>query len=179
MKYQTEQEAFWAGEFGNEYITRNQEENLVTTHMVRFANILKCALNVKSALELRCNIGINPQAFYGIYPNLDLRGYEINETAANIARSRSIAEIVNNSILKAIPADRKYDLTSTRTVLIHINPDHLFAFYRNLYELSNKYVLICEFYNPSPAEVNYRGYDERLYKRDFAGEMINENQHLV
>ena len=32
-------------------------------------------------------------------------------------------------------------------------------------------MLLCEYYNPSPATVTYRGHDNRLFKRDFCGEM--------
>ena len=32
---------------------------------------------------------------------------------------------------------------------------------------------IAEYYNPTPVEVKYRGHDGRLFKRDFAGEMLD------
>jgi spore coat polysaccharide biosynthesis protein SpsF len=32
--------------------------------------------------------------------------------------------------------------------------------------------LICEYYNPSPVAIPYRGHSDRLFKRDFAGEML-------
>ena len=35
-----EQENFWAGEFGNEYITRNKSENLLAANLHMFSNIL-------------------------------------------------------------------------------------------------------------------------------------------
>ena len=37
----------------------------------------------------------------------------------------------------------------------------------------NRYVLVAEYYNPAPTSINYRGYGERLFKRDFAGELID------
>jgi len=40
--------------------------------------------------------------------------------------------------------------------------------------------MICEYYNPTPVSVEYRGNKERLFKRDFAGEMINRfNLRLI
>jgi spore coat polysaccharide biosynthesis protein SpsF len=33
--------------------------------------------------------------------------------------------------------------------------------------------LICEYYNPSPVTINYRGHKDRLFKRDFAGEFMD------
>jgi hypothetical protein len=33
--------------------------------------------------------------------------------------------------------------------------------------------MVCEYYNPTPVTVPYRGNDDRLFKRDFAGELID------
>ena len=65
------------------------------------------------------------------------------------------------------------DLTFTFAVLIHINPEHLKSVYDNLVNGSNRYVLVAEYYNPTPTIVNYRGHDDRLFKRDFAGDLID------
>lgn len=58
-------------------------------------------------------------------------------------------------------------------VLIHINPNELKTVYEKLYTSSKKYILIAEYYNPSPVEIPYRGNKERLFKRDFAGEFLD------
>jgi spore coat polysaccharide biosynthesis protein SpsF len=34
--------------------------------------------------------------------------------------------------------------------------------------------MICEYYNPSPLSIEYRGHKDRLFKRDFAGELISK-----
>lgn len=57
-------------------------------------------------------------------------------------------------------------------VLIHINPDELPRVYDKIIQSSRKYILVVEYYNPSPMTVTYRGYSERLFKRDFAGEIL-------
>lgn len=46
--------------------------------------------------------------------------------------------------------------------------------YRNLVTLSNRYVMVCEYYNPTPMAVSYRGAEDRLFKRDFAGELMDQ-----
>ena len=69
---------------------------------------------------------------------------------------------------------RGLDLAVHGGVLIHINPERLPIVYQNLVSLSSRYVLVAEYYNPTPTEVNYRGHNERLFKRDFAGELIDE-----
>jgi spore coat polysaccharide biosynthesis protein SpsF len=64
-------------------------------------------------------------------------------------------------------------------VLIHINPDMLQVVYEKLYESSSKYILVCEYYNPAPVTINYRGHEDRLFKRDFAGELMEKYTDLT
>ena len=45
--------------------------------------------------------------------------------------------------------------------------------YQKLYDSSSKYILIAEYYNPSPLAISYRGHSDRLFKRDFAGEFLD------
>ena len=83
--------------------------------------------------------------------------------------------------IEDIDTDKKFDLTFTSGVLIHINPDELQTVYKKLYDYSQRYVMVSEYYNPTPVEVNYRGNKGRLFKRDFAGEMMDmfPDLHLV
>ena len=171
--YKTDQEEFWAGKFGDDYIGRNDDSRILAGNMRLFSNILKPSVGVQSAIELGCNIGLNLEAIKFVDPSIQLTGVEINEKAAEVARGKNIAQIEQGSILE--PLDLKpADLTFTKTVLIHINPDHLRAVYENLVQLSNRYVLVVEYYNPSPVTVTYRGNEERLFKRDFAGELMDK-----
>ena len=43
--------------------------------------------------------------------------------------------------------------------------------YRNLYNLSSKYILINEYFSTNPEEILYRNCNDRLWKRDFAKEL--------
>ena len=174
MTYQTEQEKFWATDFGNEYPDRNEGETLIASNIALFSKILRSAPTVKSVAELGCNIGLNLTALNRIHQKFDLRGYEINELAAKVAADQKMAEIVNTTITETLASDKKFDLTFTKGVLIHINPDKLDAVYENLYALSSRYIMVCEYYNPSPVAIEYRGHKDRLFKRDFAGELISK-----
>lgn len=174
MNYQTEQENFWATDFGNEYVDRNDGEKLIASNVALFSKILRSAPSVKSTAELGCNIGLNLIALNRINQNLDLQGYEINELAAKTAADQKIANIVNTTITEPLPSQKKFDLTFSKLVLIHINPEKLEAVYENLYNLSNRYIMVCEYYNPFPVVVEYRGHQNRLFKRDFAGELISK-----
>lgn len=102
MTFKTEQENFWAGSFGNGYIERNQGEAPITSNSVLFGKILRAAPNIKSIVELGCNIGLNLQALNRINNKFELCGYEINYTAAKKARDLNIANIVDGTILDTI-----------------------------------------------------------------------------
>ena len=47
-----------------------------------------------------------------------------------------------------------------------------------LYNASNKYILIAEYYNQTPIMIDYRGNKDRLFKRDFAGEILDKYPDL-
>ena len=173
MSFHTEQEQFWATDFGNDYPSRNEGEKMISSNLALFSKIFKNCPEVQSVAELGCNIGLNLIALNRINKQLKLRGYEINEKAAKTASEEDIAEIVNTTVVEALDASTTFDLTFTKGVLIHINPEMLHAVYQNLYDLSNRYILVCEYYNPSPVSIDYRGNKDRLFKRDFAGELIN------
>lgn len=139
-----------------------------------FARILSCIPGgkVNSCLELGANIGLNLQALSYLIPNLSATAVEINKKAADECAKIPNVKVVNGSILE-YDSEEMYDLTFTSGVMIHINPNELTKVYDALYKHSKKYILIAEYYNPTPVQVNYRGNSERLFKRDFAGEFLD------
>jgi pseudaminic acid biosynthesis-associated methylase len=176
MKYKTEQEKFWANQFGIDYIKRNNSKPILNSKINMWKKILNATNNVNSVIEFGCNIGLNLVALKKLCPEIKLTGYEINEEAARNAEKFNVGKINKISILEKINFD-KADLCFTACVLIHINPKYLRNVYENLVNSSNKYVLVAEYYNPVPITIKYRGYENRLFKRDFAGDLI-ENYNL-
>lgn len=172
--FKTEQEQFWAGDFGDEYIKRNNDDRLLASSAMLFGRILKSAPGVKSLIELGCNIGLNLAALHRINSTFELTGFEINKNAAKIARDRGIATVNEGTILSDLSSNKKADLVFTRGVLIHINPSELDKVYENLFNLSNQYIAISEYYSPVPVSIPYRGVNDRLFKRDFAGELMDK-----
>ena len=110
---------------------------------------------------------------------MDLAAIEINEKAVAEMKKHfgTSVKIYQDSIIN-YQVENTYDLSMICGVLIHINPDELQTVYEKLYESSNKYILISEYYNPTPVEVSYRGNLNRLFKRDFAGEMMDKYPDL-
>ena len=170
--FKTEQEAFWAGKFGDEYINRNRGGGILTNRIALWVKILQRASKINTCLEFGTNIGLNLKALGILFPQLKMTGIEINETAAKECSQIKNVTVHNKSILDFI-SDEKYDLTFTSGVLIHINPDELPNVYDKMYQYSNKYIVVVEYYNPTPVEVNYRGNEGKLFKRDFAGELMD------
>jgi len=82
MTYKTEQEIFWAGEFGTEYIQRNQGEALLASNLNFFSKALDAAKGMKNCIEFGANIGMNTKALQLLYPHWDQFGIEINTNAA-------------------------------------------------------------------------------------------------
>ncbi|MDX2083903.1 MAG: methyltransferase [Candidatus Melainabacteria bacterium] len=168
--FHNEQEAFWAGAFGQEYT----ERNVVDFHqrMPFFQQVLQRTLGVTSVCELGANKGHNLQALAALSPNYQLTGVEINPAAYQQLRQLPKIQAHLGSILEFSPV-QTYDLVFTCGVLIHLNPETLPDVYRQMDALSRRYVLINEYYNPKPVEIDYRGHGDRLFKRDFAGEFLD------
>lgn len=179
-EFKTEQEGFWAGAFGNEYIDRNKSERLISSNIALFAKILACTENVRSVFEFGANIGLNLIAIKHLLPNALLSAVEINKQAVvELKKVVKEAVVYQQSILDFswdVPPPQ--DLVLIKGVLIHINPDMLSQVYQSLYRLSKRYICIVEYYNPTPVSVSYRGHRDRLFKRDFAGEMMDKYHDL-
>ena len=178
----TEQEDFWAGEFGNQYLQRNAlNSNRVAQYLGTWASILRhCSAPISTILELGANVGINLRALSMLLPQAELTGVEINSQAADILRntlklcvnSSNGGGVIESSLFEFSP-ERTWDFVFTAGVLIHINPDLLPAAYGLMAKASARYVCMVEYYNPVPAAVSYRGHAEKLFKRDFAGEFLD------
>lgn len=174
--YNTEQEEFWANEFGTEYIERNKGEQLLASNLIFFSKALKQAGRIESCIEFGANIGMNLKALKLLYPSIRLNAVEINENASNILGEFIGKENVYSGSIFEYEVGSKVKLSLIKGVLIHINPSMLQKVYEQLYNSSEKFILIAEYYNPTPVALNYRGIEDRLFKRDFAGEFLTKYQ---
>lgn len=177
--YTTPQEEFWAGDFGKEYINRNDSQELLASNLTFFSRALKQAVKISSCLELGANIGMNLKALKLLHPSIELKAVEINPEAANLlGEFIGHANIFQGSIFE-YPIANKVDLVLIKTVLIHIKPEMLSIVYEKMYQASSRYILVCEYYNTTPVVISYRGHTDRLFKRDFAGEMLEKYSDLA
>lgn len=176
--YKTEQESFWAGEFGKEYIGRNAGNDLLAANLSFFSRALGKAGRLDSCIEFGANIGMNLRALRMLFPRQEQYAIEINSSAVAELGSILPQDHVFHASILEFSSERSWDLALIKGVLIHINPDYLPEVYDRLYRAAGRYLLVCEYYNPSPVAIPCRGHAERLFKRDFCGEIMDRYPDL-
>jgi pseudaminic acid biosynthesis-associated methylase len=177
-EFRTEQESFWAGDFGRDYIDRNREAALIASNAALFARALRGVGPIHSVVEFGANIGNNLKALQVLFPSASQRGVEINQDAASeLGRVIGPENVVTGSILDPLEGPPA-DLVLSKGLLIHLDPSVLELAYTRIIEASSKFILICEYYNPTPIGIPYRGHENRLFKRDFAGEILDRQSDL-
>lgn len=160
----------WSGPFGDAYVERNASAANQAASLRLLADALK-GHDVQSALELGANIGLNLRSIGWLFPHATRSAVEINERACESLRADGV-DVTHGSLLD-VTIDERYDLVMTIGVLIHIEPSRLADAYRRIYTAADRLVLIAEYYCPDPVEVPYRGQNGALWKRDFAGELLD------
>jgi spore coat polysaccharide biosynthesis protein SpsF len=176
VTFRTEQEAFWAGQFGTDYIARNGDE-LLPFRIRHLARIMEATSGLRSMIELGANIGLNIRALQAVAPGIECFAVEVNAAACERLRAIGGVEVLQRSILDFQPA-RTWDLVLVKGVLIHIDPVELPRVYDLIYRSAGRYIVLDEYFNPSPVEVLYRGHKGKLFKRDFAGELMDAHPDL-
>jgi tRNA1(Val) A37 N6-methylase TrmN6 len=109
MSCTTEQENFWVGNFGNEYVDRNSSANLVSSNTYLFSKILARTVRIKSVIEFGANIGLNLLVMRSLMPDSRLSAIEINEKAVATLKKIEGTTIYPESILaNSSPPPRRY-----------------------------------------------------------------------
>ena len=88
--YKTKQEDFWAGEFGNDYIKRNQGDQLLASNLALFSEVIRNTRQLNSVVEFGCNVGMNLKAIRLLCPQIECCGIEINQKAADILKNEKV-----------------------------------------------------------------------------------------
>lgn len=174
-------ELFWKGEFGDNYVGRNANNLLLSSNIHLFSKILdRCSTPIQSIIEFGSNIGLNLIALKSLLPQAnDISAIEINHLAIEKCKiAVDLKNVYEQSIIDFAP-DYTRNLVLVKGVLIHMPPEELSSIYKKIFDSCNKYICICEYYNPSPVEIPYRGNTGKLFKRDFCGEMMDQYPTLT
>ncbi len=174
-KLKTPQENFWEHEITETYVKDNsffvEELGLIAWDRI-LSKIEKS--DITSYLDCGSNIGRNVSFLKKVLPDAKASIVELaKEPYAKCLKDFEI-DVSFHGAIKNAKFDREFDLVFTNSVLIHVNPEDLLASMGRMYDLSARYILINEYFNRTPVMIQYRGEDDRLFKRDF-GKLFIEN----
>ena len=158
-------EAFWAGNFGNEYLQRNRVNWQDRVPFWQSA-VEYCA--PATALEVGCNAGWNLRAIQEVDSSIELFGVDVNAAAVEEARQQGFEVQHTSAVTIAGLYDAgSIDLVFTCGVLIHVAPEDLDPIMRAIVATSGRYVLAVEYAADEEEEIEYRGHAGKLWKRPF------------
>ena len=123
-------------------------------------------------IRFGANVGINLKALQLLYPAQQQCGIEINEQAAQqLGEVIPPERVIRGSTFDFKP-QRVWDVMWIKSVLTHVKPAKPPQVCEALYRSTGQHLLVAEYYNPTPVEVSYRGHLQRLFKLDFAGDLM-------
>lgn len=105
----SEQEAFWARAFLDDYVGCNVGDSMILSSLYLFTKVLNRTGPLSSVIELGCNRGINLLALQRFLPDVSLTGLDFNQKALRCLQDSGNFELVHASILE-YDMDRQFDL---------------------------------------------------------------------
>lgn len=170
-----DQEKLWSSDWGNKYTDRNRVD---WRARIPFWKRVINETGARSVTEIGCNAGWNLSAIRRAYPDVHVRGVEINHHAGRQAFQAGIPVFIPNPEqdrnLAAYPqpgggfvAYPEADLVFTAGVLIHQNADALKTMMERIVAASFQYVLAVEYPADKEEPVKYRGMDGHLWRRPY------------
>jgi pseudaminic acid biosynthesis-associated methylase len=170
-----QQEKFWTIEIGARYRADNDSfsKDLGISAWREMTDRIDTT-KIVSYLECGSNIGRNISFLQEIFPGASASVIELNPESLEVCKSRYDLKSFFSGSIATAKFNEKFDLVFSCGVLIHVNPEELIASMRSMYQLTNRYILIAEYFNREPVSISYRGSEEKLFKRDF-GKLFIEN----
>lgn len=165
----------WKSQFGKEYTNRN-----VIDPKARVPAFYRMVdnLDIKRILEVGCSRGHNLVALSEIGKYV-LIGIEPLRYAVTEARATSnLICVLEGDCFKIPFVDSYFDLVFTSGLLIHIASEDLPRAIEEMYRVSNRYLLVIEYYAEQETPVHYRGHDNLLWKRDFKDIFLQQKPNL-
>jgi pseudaminic acid biosynthesis-associated methylase len=169
--------SIWQDKFGDEYQERNPAS--YTEVAKRTAIWKKIIPKVSkedtssimynppsSILEIGAGQGSNLYALKDLWNNRFMWYTNLYYTEVN---KKQIDKLETEGFILYLPDSKKkfFDLVFTYGVLIHTPPAELDAMFQKMYDLSEKYVVFCEYYRPELEDLEYRGMKGEMWGNDF------------
>ena len=156
-------EELWAGRFGEQYLARNDQS---FDYRKPFWNKILKWTDPERILEVGCSLGGNLMWLRS--SNREVWGLDVNAEALRIAKERypDIRTVLGAA--RILPFENDFfDLVISAGVLIHQPEDALSDVMSEMVRCSNRYVLSAEYHADEVTEVEYRGVEGALFKRDY------------
>lgn len=173
----------WRGEFGNEYIKRNEAtDDAIAIRTSMWTRILQSLADdpPRCFVEIGANIGLNLRALHAL-TSARLIAIEPNANA----RKKLVQDLVvpkediYDGHTASIPLpDNEADFAFTCGVLIHVPPQDLAASCAEISRVTARFILCCEYFSDHPEEITYRGHEGLLFKRDFGDFWMTQHPEL-
>lgn len=162
---------FWKGEFGVDYLERNQVD--WTKRVTLLTHIIE-QTGASSFLDVGCNAGWNLMALRHINAEYIMSGVDVNQQALEKAQIAGFdAQVAPAHEVSDLFGAGAADLVITSGVLIHIAPEDLKKTMQAIVDVSSQYVLAIEYEADEETEIEYRGNKGKLWKRPF-GKLYEE-----
>jgi pseudaminic acid biosynthesis-associated methylase len=159
-------EALWRGQFGDDYVDRNDEFDHRSAFWAERMQGLEC----NRVLEVGCNVGGNLQWIAEAVPPRRVYGVDINEKALAQLIRRVPGVNACWSPARELPfRDGWFDLVFTVGVLIHQPDDTLPLVMAEMVRCSRRWILFGEYHDTKSVAVPYRGHEGALFRRDYGG----------
>jgi pseudaminic acid biosynthesis-associated methylase len=170
-----EQQLFWKEKYTSEYIKRNSKYDF-ELGVKGWNKILDNIKNeeIVNILECGSNIGRNIKLLNKVLPKAKKSIIEIAKEPFEFVTSQyNIEHAFNGPIVNSTLPLNYFDLVFTNGVLIHIHPNEVLQNMQKMYDYSNKYIIISEYFNRTPVMIEYRGELNKLFKSDFGKTFID------
>jgi pseudaminic acid biosynthesis-associated methylase len=160
-------EQLWGGAFGDDYVDRNLQAYATRGE---FWSPLMAELVPASVLEVGCNVGGNLQWIAQAIGADKCHGIDINEKVLAALTERIPELDARFGSARELPwADRSIEFVFTQGVLIHQPEESLPVVMDEMVRVASRWVLCGEYYDDDTTEVNYRGNEGALFRRDYGG----------
>ena len=161
----TELEALWAGDFGDGWVDRNGKD--FDARAGYWAGIME-RFPSRRILEVGAAHGENLRHLARHTEPHDLWGLDLNRAALDAIPKVAPGANAAWGLARELPfRDGFFDLTFTVGLLIHMPDATLPLAMAELVRTSRRYILCGEYHADERTDVNYRGHEGVLVKRDY------------
>jgi len=159
----TPQIEIWKSDFGKEWVERNLPNIDISARARTFRKILK-GLNIFSVLEIGCSAGQNLDAL----ADIAYARYGLDPMECIVGRDEGGLQTRVGDIFEIPAKEPCFDLLLTCGTMMHVAPHDMLKAVTEMRRASKGYILTIEYYAEKDEAIPWRGYDNLLFKRNYA-----------